>query len=940
MRFVKAFINIIKKICGKARWLLLAAVLLFVVYFLVDSNYSWYPYITGVSDIDGLPKSEHQISQIWYFSINDGGKMGVLSRETASGIYARINLDTGIQEYCGIGFVLTRDDKGSESSFIPDYMTMTDDGELYVYRDVYDRRTLFTEHYSIYRVSPDYKNSDEVFRIEIGKEGLEKGTKLSPPRYENGKVYFSVSDMSGVKLYAIDTKTRVVSESDIYPTDPDGTYTARVIPAGSAFVFIRSDGNVYKVEFGKPLGESIYKFDSFDDDNITIFKGAAIADGKLYVAVDTDPYTVYLLENGKLTKEFDIGGIVKDPTSLWQLDAYRPDGASRDTILLLTDNAFVSYSGGEPEIRTITVRPQITPLMYIEPLIGFLYFLIAVGLIINLIIRKKTLLYKQLIVTVPVFIILSGIIATVVYSYADTVKVEDAGKDVNMVCAVSAKTFDGYDFSGFAKPDRETGAAYKALRDKLKSLSSYNENYRFSVIYRADDGTPYYVMSYGAVGSSMQKWGRGDGAFPEEAVKSDVYIDNDVRSIANMVSTTEPSRIRAYGKIHDAASSGNYYLMTEADYGSLLTDRLILVAQIFGFGILIMVVITLIYILSTIRMLRVIKKATVTVKSISEGDLTARVNYRSKDELGQICSQVNEMASSLETSFKEKDRTEKFYYKFVPEKFREYLGKKTLTDLSLGDASNRELTVLFCDIRSFSINSEMMTAKENFAFANTIYGKAGPVVREHNGFIDKYIGDAVMALFEKPDDAVAAGIDLYKAIVHDPETARELKVSDINIGIGIHTGMAMIGIVGESERLSGTVISDTVNLSSRLESLTKQYKTAMLVSKDTVDRLSTPEELSLRYLGMIQVAGVNEVKAVYEVLDCLKDDVKSVRSDNAKDFREALRLFQLGRHDDALKALEKIASEGRNDYVTDMYADYIRNMSPEDKGNVFRFVRK
>ena len=152
--------------------------------------------------------------------------------------------------------------------------------------------------------------------------------------------------------------------------------------------------------------------------------------------------------------------------------------------------------------------------------------------------------------------------------------------------------------------------------------------------------------------------------------------------------------------------------------------------------------------------------------------------------------------------------------------------------------------------------------------------------------------------------------------------------------------MAMIGIVGESERLSGTVISDTVNLSSRLESLTKQYKTAMLVSKDTVDRLSTPEELSLRYLGMIQVAGVNEVKAVYEVLDCLKDDVKSVRSDNAKDFREALRLFQLGRHDDALKALEKIASEGRNDYVTDMYADYIRNMSPEDKGNVFRFVRK
>ena len=197
-----------------------------------------------------------------------------------------------------------------------------------------------------------------------------------------------------------------------------------------------------------------------------------------------------------------------------------------------------------------------------------------------------------------------------------------------------------------------------------------------------------------------------------------------------------------------------------------------------------------------------------------------------------------------------------------------------------------------------------------------------------------------MALFEEADDAVAAGIDLYKTIVHDPETARELKVSDINIGIGIHTGMAMIGIVGEAERLSGTVISDTVNLSSRLESLTKQYHTAMLVSKDTVDRLTSPEDLNLRYLGMIQVAGVNEVKGVYEVLDCLKEGEKEARSANTADFREALRLFQLGRHDDALKALEKLASEGRNDYVTDMYAKYISSLSPDDKGNVFRFVKK
>lgn len=938
MKFLKSCKKIIFKLCGKARWLILALVLIFIAYFLIDFNYSWFPYINGVSNFDCIPIHEHQIAEIESFAMNDNGKMGITSRDTPNCIYARFDLNTWEQEYCGIGFSVHTSAE-SERLFTPYAIALTDEGEIYAF----DYETLsgtLTTRYSIIRITPDYKKSDEVFTIDISKEDQQKGMKVGLPHYHNGKVSFAVGDIYGVKICSIDTKTRIVSESDIYPTDPDGTYTARILPVDGAFIFMRSDGNVYKVEPGKPLGESIYKFDSFDGKDIPFFSAATEADGKLYFAVDTAPYTVYSLEDGKLTKEFDIKGVDEETGNLMMMESFHSDGASRDTIVLVTEKALITYSGDKPVLRNIVVRPEITPLMYIYPLLSFLFWLPVIGLVINLIIRKKTLLYKQLIVTIPVFIVLSCVIAGVVYVFADQLKIEDTGKDLNMVCGISARSLEGFDFSGLSKPDKNTGAAYKELRDNLKALGSFNPDYAFSVVYRADDGTPYTVATSGTVGAPVQIWRVSDGVFPEEALKSEVYVDNNVRSIVNTIATTNVSRISAYGKIKDAASSGNYYLKVDAGYGDLFSTRVLLIAQIFGAGILIMLVISIIFILSTIRMLRVIKKATVTVKSISEGDLTARVNYKSNDELGQICTQVNEMASSLENSFEEKDRTEKFYYKFVPEKFREYLGKNKLTDLSLGDASNRELTVLFTDIRSFSINSEMMTAKENFAFANTIYGKAGPIVRKHNGFIDKYIGDAVMALFEEADDAVAAGIDLYKTIVHDPETARELKVSDINIGIGIHTGMAMIGIVGESERLSGTVISDTVNLSSRLESLTKQYHTAMLVSKDTVDRLSSPEDLNLRYLGMIQVAGVNEVKGVYEVLDCLKDGEKEVRSANTADFREALRLFQLGRHDDALKALEKLASEGRNDYVTDMYAKYISSLSPDDKGNVFRFVKK
>ena len=332
-----------------------------------------------------------------------------------------------------------------------------------------------------------------------------------------------------------------------------------------------------------------------------------------------------------------------------------------------------------------------------------------------------------------------------------------------------------------------------------------------------------------------------------------------------------------------------------------------------------------------------LRRAAVTVNKIAEGDFTVRSTPRSQDEIGDICRQVNHMADSLRVMFEEKDANERFYYKFVPEKFRELLGKEHFTDLELGDAQSREFTVLFCDIRSFSLNSEMLTAKENFEFVNIIYGIAGPIIRRHNGFVDKYIGDAVMALFESADDAVRAGIELYRAIVQDASTAQRLHVSEINIGIGIHTGMARIGIVGETERLSGTVISDTVNLSSRLESLTKTYHTAMLLSKETLDKMEHPEAVQTRYLGMVQVAGVKEVRSLYEVLDCLDEKSREVRGENAPTLREAIRLFHSG---DLRRAEELLRPIGQSDAdpVAALYLEYISHSEQND--SVFRFVRK
>jgi class 3 adenylate cyclase len=235
-----------------------------------------------------------------------------------------------------------------------------------------------------------------------------------------------------------------------------------------------------------------------------------------------------------------------------------------------------------------------------------------------------------------------------------------------------------------------------------------------------------------------------------------------------------------------------------------------------------------------------------------------------------------------------------------------------------------------------------MTVKESFEFVNHIYGVAGPVIREHNGFVDKYIGDAVMALFESADDAVAAGIELYKKIVSDTALPELFGMEHVNIGIGIHSGMSEIGIVGEEERMSGTVISDVVNLSSRLESLTKQYETAMLISKDTLDRMENPDILHTRYLGMVQVAGVNEVVALYEVLDCMEKSVRENREKSSREFREAVRLFHMGKLEPALDKFNEISENSGSDKVPAMYAAYLREKieNGDFSHNVFQFKNK
>ncbi|MEA5520856.1 adenylate/guanylate cyclase domain-containing protein, partial [Limnoraphis robusta] len=233
--------------------------------------------------------------------------------------------------------------------------------------------------------------------------------------------------------------------------------------------------------------------------------------------------------------------------------------------------------------------------------------------------------------------------------------------------------------------------------------------------------------------------------------------------------------------------------------------------------------------------------------------------------------------------------------RFVPFEFLNLLEKKSILDVKLGDQIQKDLTVLFSDIRAFTNLSETMTPQENFQFINSYLGRMGPIIRNHNGFIDKYIGDAVMALFSvSVEDAIDASIAMQiKVREHNIERIHRGHQA-IQIGIGIHKGGLMLGTIGESQRMEGTVISDTVNLASRLESLTKMYGASILVSEVSVNSVDQQKNLSnykYRFVDKVRVKGKTQAIAIYEFYGGDSEDSIESKEKSKKDFEQALDLY-------------------------------------------------
>ena len=260
--------------------------------------------------------------------------------------------------------------------------------------------------------------------------------------------------------------------------------------------------------------------------------------------------------------------------------------------------------------------------------------------------------------------------------------------------------------------------------------------------------------------------------------------------------------------------------------------------------------------------------------------------------------------------------------KFVPHEFIKSLGHDLITDVQLGDQVEKIVTVLFSDIREYTTISEQMTPKENFKFVCSFNERMGPIIQQHNGFINQYLGDAIMAIFPgNAEDALSAAIAMQQDVQEFNRQRIAANELPIKIGVGMHTGPLIMGITGDKDRLDATTISDTVNTASRLESLTKYFKGKIIISDATREQIDNPGNFIFRHLGMVQLKGKITSTSIYECFCGDTPEELEKKTSTLSFFEEGMTNYIGQSFEKAVNAFEQVLTLHPQDFTARFFLE-------------------
>ncbi len=549
---------------------------------------------------------------------------------------------------------------------------------------------------------------------------------------------------------------------------------------------------------------------------------------------------------------------------------------------------------------------------------------------------KKSLKYKILFVVVPLFLIAFTFFGVTAYFTAN--------KSITNI----TKEFIGYKLKEIVQFSQEQGFIFESdnwIRQIRNNTSILNYTQKFT-----DEVFIIIPYNYKEITNENYQFTYNKNITREQLdqyydliKEQEDKIEDDIESYNSWLEVVSGDEENFVGLFIPYTELQSWFLLLvdEKMFYSPVDELMLYLFFIIVISLIILIIFVLFFVNFITRPLTYCVE---TIQSITYNmDFSKRVRILYPDEIGVLGQYFNNMIQELEKSYnqiknyayqtvlaKQKEEKIRFIFqKYVPSDVIDHVLNRSSDNMLIGVKQN--VTVLFSDIRDFTTISEQLDPEELVLSLNVYFTDMVSQIMENKGIIDKFIGDAIMALFGAPavseysaDNALNSAIQMVQAL--ELFNKRQTKIGKINfhVGIGINTGEAIVGNIGSEQKLEYTVIGDTVNLGARLEGLTKSYQVPILVSEFTKEAVVQQDEYLFINVDTVRVKGKDLPVSIYTPK--LKSTLTKKEEKFYKQYHTAQLLYYKGDFAKAHESFLYLKDKDYSSYLITLYIERCENL--------------
>lgn len=287
---------------------------------------------------------------------------------------------------------------------------------------------------------------------------------------------------------------------------------------------------------------------------------------------------------------------------------------------------------------------------------------------------------------------------------------------------------------------------------------------------------------------------------------------------------------------------------------------------------------------------------------------------------GKQFMEIENSLNKINYSFREKENKIKQNsleaQKSVPKQLLKMLGKNGFEDLEYGKQVTKEASTLFCDLKSSNSVAKTLSLEENFNYINSYLKVVSPLIKRYNGFVDKYLGEGLFAVFSRPQDAIECSHAILRAIAIKNKNQKDLPAIDVKISVS--TGEVVFGVVGDEEKKMPTIVSDEVSFMMKIQEINNYIGTKLLISKTSIFKLPQSFDFSYRYTGDLALDDGTQV-SLFESLNCYPKRKRDKLLKHKNRFEEGVRAYNEQDYELAKECFGKVLKSVSDDKPSFVY---------------------